>query len=130
MNDLIPGSEELGILVIFEKKAVSWDLTLDEASWDSDLGVSSCDLRYAPRFCLGQWVEILILDRGFSWGVDWRAMYEQSAEVKIVFLSPRVEKTKIQKKLNVWYQNYRESSVFRVFRDSYAYDILHIRIFV
>ena len=79
MDDVMPGSNGLGILVIFEK-AVSWDLTLDEASWDSDLGESSwvygicrafvgsvswdlkldeaspvCSLRDAPRVCWIKW---------------------------------------------------------------------------
>ena len=56
-NDVMPGSDGLGILVIFEKKAVSWDLTLDEASWDSDLDESSVDYGMRARL-LGQWVEI------------------------------------------------------------------------
>ena len=37
VNDVIPRSEGLRILVIFEK-AVSWDLSLGEASWDLKLG--------------------------------------------------------------------------------------------
>ena len=53
---------------------------------------------------------------------------------KKFFLSPRVENLKVKKVIKVSYLNYRESSVFRVFRDSYAYErftdsnILRIRI--
>ena len=42
--------------------------------------------------------------------------------VKIVSLSSRVERLKFKKVIKVSYLNYRESSVFRVFRDSYAYE--------
>ena len=50
--------------------------------------------------------------------------------VKIVSLSPRVENLKVKKVIKISYLNYRESSVFRVFRDSYAYvNVLHILIF-
>ena len=115
----------------FWKEAVSWDLTLDEASWDSDLGESSWDygIRRAfvgsvswdsdsgPSVQLGSWLKNDV---------------ETAGIVKIVCLSPRIEKTKSQKKLiNVSYLNYQESSVFR---DSYAYEhftypyISHIRI--
>ena len=37
VDDVMPGSDGLGILVIFEK-AVSWDSKLGEASWDLSLG--------------------------------------------------------------------------------------------
>ena len=49
VNDVMPGSEGLGILGIFFKKAVSWDLSLGEASWDSDLGETSPVVVYGMR---------------------------------------------------------------------------------
>ena len=48
VDDVVPGSDGPGMLVIFEK-AVSWDLTLDEASWHSDLGEASPVVRYGMR---------------------------------------------------------------------------------
>ena len=82
----------------FLKKAVSWDLTLDEASWDLKLGEASpvCGLRNArafvgsvswypdsgPRVQLGSWLK-----------GDVRTV----SLVKIVSLSPRVEKLKVKK---------------------------------
>ena len=67
---------------------------------------------YAARL-LGQWVEIGL------WGrlVQLRSWLKNDVEtvsiVKIVSLSPHVEKLKVKKKLiNVSYLNYRESSVF------------------
>ena len=41
VNNVMPGSDGLGFLVILKKKAVSWDSTLGEVSWDSDLGEAS-----------------------------------------------------------------------------------------
>ena len=40
--------------------------------------------------------------------------------VKIVFLSPRVENLKVKKVIKSFVPEPSESSVFRVFRDSYA----------
>ena len=114
VNDVIPGNDGLRILGDFWKKAVSWDsdsepgspeelrseprrvqlglrgahafvgsaswdLTLDEAGWDSDLGEVSpvCVLRDVPH--------VVWSDRTVS-------------IVKIVSLSPRVEKPKSQKR--------------------------------
>ena len=41
MNDVMSGSDGLRILGHLWKKAVSWDLKLDEASWFLDLGEAS-----------------------------------------------------------------------------------------
>ena len=47
-----------GILGDFEKKAVSWDLTLDEASWDPTLGEASGDiLTLGQAVQLGSWLK-------------------------------------------------------------------------
>ena len=100
-----------GFGVIFEKNAVRWDLKLDEASWDPNLGES-------------------------SWVYEMRVVGSDGTVslVKIVSLSPRVENLKVKKVIKVSYLNYRESSVFRVFQDSYASErstyryISHIRI--
>ena len=81
----------------FLKKAVSWDLTLDKASWFLSLGKASPVGAYRMR-------------RTFV-GSDGMVSI-----VKIVCLSlSSCRKTKL-KKSNVSYLNYRESSVFRVFR--------------
>ena len=37
VNDIMPGSDGMGFLGIL-KKAVSWDLNLNEVSWFSELG--------------------------------------------------------------------------------------------
>ena len=91
----MPRSDGLRILGDFWKKAVSWDLRLDEASWFSGLGEArpgQLGLRDAPRVV----------------GSDGTVSI-----VEIVSLSPRVENLKIKKVIKVSYLNYRESSVFR-----------------
>ena len=66
-----------GILGDFEKKAVSWDLTLDEASWFLSLGEASPVGDYGMR-------------RAFVWSDGTVSI------VKIVSLSPRVEILKVK----------------------------------
>ena len=84
-NDVMPGNDELRILVFFEK-AVSWDLTLGEASWDLKLDEASpvCGLRDAPCVC---WVR-------------WNGQRSKSC----VSLSS-CQKTKLKKSINVSYLN-------------------------
>ena len=86
----------------FWKKAVSWNLRLDEASWFFDLGEASPVMDYRmPARC---WVR-------------WNSQRSRNC----VCLSLPVSKNlKVKKVIKVSYLNYGESSVFRVFRDSYA----------
>ena len=103
-NDIMPGSDGLGILVIFEKDlswdsdlgesswvygmrrafvgSVSWDLTLDEASWDPKLGEVSWDFKLdeaSPVYGLWDATRVVVSDGTVS-------------IVKIMSLSPRVER--------------------------------------
>ena len=94
VNDVMPGSDGLGILVIFEK-AVSWDSTLSEASWDLKLDEAR------PAVVYG-------MHRAFV------GSHGTVSIVKIVSLSPYVEKLKVNKR---FVPEQRKSSVFR---DSYA----------
>ena len=82
----------------FLKKAVSWDLSLGEIGWDSDLGEASPVVVYGmrcafvgsvswdsdsgPRVQLGSWL---------------KGDVGTVSVVKIVCLSPRVEKLKVKK---------------------------------
>ena len=117
------------------KKAVSWDLSLDEASWFLNLGEASpvCGRRdertfvgsvswdsdFGPRIQLGSWLKNDV---------------ETVSIVKIVSLSPRVGKLKVKKKKvnKRFVPEQRKSLVFRVFRDFYEHFtypyISHIRI--
>ena len=107
-----------GFWVTFEKKTVSWDLNLDESSWD-------CGVRAR---LLGQWVEIRRWTKRvdfWTWArpvqlwTTWCPRVVGSdgtvSIVKIVSLSPRVVNLKVKKVIKVSYLNYRESLVFRVF---------------
>ena len=129
-----------GILGDFEKKAVSWDLTLDEASWDSDL----CESSWVYGMCRAvvgsvSWDPTLgetrwdLKQGGANWFLSLgvaspvgaygmrRAFVGSDATVsivKIVSLSlSSCRKIKLKKSIS--YRNYRKSSVFR---DSYAYE--------
>ena len=51
-------------------------------------------------------------------GVRWNSQHFKNC----VSLSPRVENLIVKKVIKVSYLNYRESSVFQVFRDSYTYE--------
>ena len=84
----------------FFKKSRSWDSDLDEKSWF---------LSRARPVQLGLW------DVPRMVGSDGTV-----STVKIVSLSPCVENLKVKEVIKVSYLNYRESSVFCVFRDSYA----------
>ena len=87
----MPGSDGLRILGDFEKKKA--------VSWDSGLGESSCRLWDASR----------VVESDGTVSI-----------VKIVSLSPRVEKPKSQEEGNKSFvPEQRKSSVFR---DSYAYE--------
>ena len=100
------GSDGLRIWGDFWKKTGSWDLKLDEASWDSDSGPGSPeDLRSEARR-----VQLGLRDAPRMVRSDGTVSI-----VKIVYLSPRVENLKVKKVIKVSYLNYRESSVFRVF---------------
>ena len=104
MNDVRPGSDGLGILVIFEKKQLveiglwarlveiwRWTRIVAIRTWARpvELWTTGCAARL-----LGQLVEILTLDREFSWGVDcWRCRNSQHSK-NCVSLSPRVGKLK------------------------------------
>ena len=48
----MPGSDGLRILVIFEKKTATWDLTLDEASIFLSLGEANPVVCYGMRRAL------------------------------------------------------------------------------
>ena len=97
---------EAEILGDFEKN-VSWDLTLGEASPAGGYGMRgafigpvSWDLTLSRNSPAG---ELTVGDVGTV------------SIVKIVSLSPRVERLKLKTWINVSYLNYRESSVFRDF---------------
>ena len=93
--------------LFLKKKAVSWDLNLDEASWFSNLVEARPvgSTRYPAR-------------RGnCQHSKNW------------VSLFPRDENLKVKKVIKVSYLNYRESSVSRLFRDSYALWIFHLFVF-
>ena len=120
VNDVMSGSDVLGILVI-KKKAVSWDLTLDETSWDSDLGEASPVMDYGmAAHLLGQWVEIQL----WAWPVQLglrdapRVVGSDGTVsiVKIVCLSLLVSKNlKVKKLINVSYLNKESRQCFAGF---------------
>ena len=120
VNDVMPGSDGLAILMIFEK-AVSWDLSLGEASWDLKLGEASpvCGQRDAHAFV-----------GSVSWDSDcgprvqvgsWQKSDVGTVSiVKIVCvsLSPRVEKLKVKKVNKRFIHELKK--VVSVLQDSYA----------
>ena len=91
----------------FLKKAVSWDLTLGEAS-----PAGGYEMRGA-FFGSVSWD--LTQGRGSPVGVWLKDDVGTVSIVKIVPLSPRVEKLKLKKLINVSCLNNWESSVFRGF---------------
>ena len=115
-----PEAMDWGFWVIFEKP-VSWDFNLEEASWFSNVDEASPDMGYGMPA------------RG---GVRWNSQHSGNYVSLSLSLSPRVENLKVKKVIKVSYLNYRESSVFRMFRDSHAYErfthlyISHIRIWL
>ena len=88
----------------FFKKAVSWDLKLDEACWFLDLGEASRVMDYGMP--ARRWVR-------------WNSKHCRNCVCLSLSLSlslsPRVENLNLKKVIKV-------SSVFRIFRDSYAYE--------
>ena len=84
----------------FLKKAFSWDLILGEASPAGGYGIRVC------------WdgVEIWQWAGQSSWGLT-EGRCSNSHHIKIESLSPRVEKLKVKKWINVSYLNYGESSL-------------------
>ena len=122
-NDVMPWSDGLRIL----KKAVSWDLTLNETSWDLKLGKASpvCGPRDA---------------RAFVWSVSWDSDSWPRVQlgswlkddmgtiiiVKIVCVSlSSYRKTISQKKSIVSYLNYKSRQCFGI---PMQMDVLGIRI--
>ena len=99
----MPGSNGLGFSGIL-KKAVSLDLRLDEASWDSNLGEASPVMNYGMPA------------RGW---VRWNSQYSRNC----VSLSS-CRKPKSQEGHKSFVSEPRESSVFHVSRDSIC--IFHI----
>ena len=108
VNDVMPGSEGLGILVIFEKELVEIRLCARPV----ELWSTGCTARL-----FGQWVEIG-LDSSAGELTDGRCRNSQHSN-NSVSLSPRVENLKVKQVIKVSYLNYRESSVFR---DSYTWE--------
>ena len=109
VNDVIPGSDGRGFLVIL-KKGVCWDLNLDGTNWFSSSArpgqfptglypINKYPIRDTPRVvCLDGTVSI----------------------VKIVSLSSRVENLKVKKVIKVSYLNQESRQCFECFSDSYA----------
>ena len=106
----MPGNDGLRILGDFWKKAVSWDLGLDEEGWFLNWGQSSpVDYRMPTRY----WVR-------------WKSQHSKDC----VSLFPRVENLKVKKVIKFSYLNYRVSSVFQVFFGFLCpMNVLHIFIF-
>ena len=96
----MPGSDGLRILGDFWKKAISWDLSLEEASWFSSLGQARPvkSTRCAARG-----------------GARWISQHSRNCVSLFSCWKP-----KSQKGNKSFVPEPRESSVFRVFRDSYA----------
>ena len=95
VDDVMPGSDRLGILVTFGK-AVSWDSTLGEGSWDLSMGEASCDMYLGEASWdsdLGEASPVVAYGtrRAFV-GSDGTVSL-----VKIVSVSPRVKKLKVKK---------------------------------
>ena len=82
----------------FFKKAVRWDLSLGETSWDSELGVASPVVVYGMR---GAFVGLVSWDTDSGPRVQLGSWLKGDVGtvsiVKIVSLSPRVEKMKVKK---------------------------------
>ena len=90
---------------VFWKKAVIWDLRLDEASWDSNLGKASPVVCYrmCVRLC-SQWVE------------SWRRTNSQlSKNCVSLSLSSCVENLKVKKVIKVLYLNQESRQCFVFF---------------
>ena len=94
VNDVMPRSDGLRILGDCWKKAISWDLRLDKASWFLDLGDASPvgSTRCAAR----------------CW-VRWNSQHSRNC----VSLSPRVEKPKSQEGNKSFVPEQRKSSLLR-----------------
>ena len=88
-----------GILGDFEKKSINWDLSLGEASSDSDLGEASPVMVYRMhRAFVGSVSWDLNLGEGSSAGELTKGRCRNSQHSKnCVSLSPRVEKLKVKK---------------------------------
>ena len=110
VNDVIPGSDGQGILVTFEKSS--------QLKFGPGKSQSSCGLRDARRVC---WVSEL---RFWLWAESSAGELTVGdvgtvSIVKIVSLSPHVEKLKVKEKLNKRFVP-ELPKVVSVSRDSYA----------
>ena len=108
------------VLGDFEKD-VSWDFTLAEASQAGGLR----DARL-----LGELVEIWLWARQFNWGVDCGRCRNSKHSKKLcvcLSLSPRVERLKVKKWINVSYLNNESRQCFGI---SLHLNILYIIILV
>ena len=112
MNDLKPGSDGLGILGDFWKKAVSSDLNQDEASWF-----------FGPGRGQSSYVSMRCAARG---GVRWNSQHSKNC----VSLSPRFENLKVKKVIKVSYLNKESRQCFSYFGIPMHKNVLYIRIFV
>ena len=117
-----------GFLVIFEKKAVSWDLNLDESSWDCGvrarlLGQLAEIWDWTKRFGVRIWAKPVQLPAAGCTRIGWVSELRADAErtvsiVKIVCHSlSSCRKPKSQEDNKSFVPEPRESSVFR---ESYA----------
>ena len=132
------GAENFGD---FWKKAVSWDLMLDEASWHLNLGEASWFLDLGEASPAGDYGMHRAFIGSVSWDSDsgprvppgnWlKNKVETVSIVKICVSLSVVRKPKVKKKLiNISYLNYRESSVFRDFYASEHFTYPYICIVV
>ena len=107
MNDVMPGSDGLGFLVILNKSS-ELSLDLDEASEDSGLGEASLFVDGGVGSRVG-WVSELGADDGRTVSI-----------VKLVSVSPRVENLNLKKVIKVSYLYQESRPCFECFSDSYA----------
>ena len=117
VNDVMPGSDRLGFLVILNKSCeLRFGLRRSELifrTWARPVQFVDCGAR--ARW-LGQWVE------------SWR--WTNSQHKKIVSLSPRVEKPKLKEGNKSFVPEPKESSVFRVFRIPILWTLWTFHVFV
>ena len=109
VNDVMPGSDGLGFLVILNKSSeLRFGLGRSELIFGPGWGRSSYELRGAHARCLSQWVE------------SWR--WTNSQHRKIQSLSPRVENRNLKKVIKVSYLNQKRVVSVSCFSDSCAYE--------
>ena len=97
VDDVMPGSKGLGILVIIEKKQLRSDAGRSELRFGPGRGQSSCGLQDAPRVCWVSELRLWTLGRPVQLGSWLKNDVETVTIVKVVSLYPHVEKLKVKK---------------------------------